>query len=961
MLLLPKEIPFRHLERSLLSLRALSGVIPEPAFAKLRSLLATSVDPDAVLHYMEKFAQASPLVFESLYSNDEAATCLATVFAHSQFLSEELLRRPNWLEMLLASGALYRHMTVDELIAELRVDCPDGVPTALALATFRRRQILRILLRDTRGLATLSETTGELSALADAILHVAYHHVLDKFRARYGLPTHANDDGSRMPSEFSIIALGKLGGSELNYSSDIDLMFLYSANGETNGERAIDNKEFFKRLANELTELLSTYTSEGICYRVDLRLRPDGKLGELCLPLAGAMNYYQTRGRDWELQMLLKARVAAGDLAPGRALLEFADPLIYATTLDFSAVESVSATRLRIGEQLAQKRGSDGELDIKLARGGIRDIEFLVQCLQRLHGGREPWVRHGGTLLALSRLSDKGLLSQGEHSRLSAAYHYLRNMEHRLQFWGDRQTHALPKDAESMELLAMRMPGRQSGGLDPAARMMKQLNHHLEEVREIYERVIHAQQPIYYSMTAQISEALLAGQSSSHLKSRASNLVSFLDEKAPRFYRLVSNKKFKRGAGYLDLFLEKVLDHSDWLNALDSDPLFAGYLLDLLDASPYLAEQLIRTPNLIEEFFRFGAGLNFRDYFEDPAELRRFYRKELFRIQAESVCLRQPIWQTLDQTSQLAEFAIESAYRSALQQVLAARPPTSATYVPKDQMIVIALGRLGMREFDVGSDVDLVFALPDADALEINFWRRVAERLIDIVSAYTGEGMLFAVDSRLRPSGREGDLVQLESAYIEYFDKHAQAWEGITYMKARCVAGNMEKATEFLNKLQEVDWRGYGQSGHSQQELRKMRLRLEKEQGENNPLKAGAGGYYDIDFSLMYLRLKGAGMFFKLLNTPARIDIIEKMGHLERPDANFLRDAATFHRSMDHAMRLLTGHPEGTLPNAEDQLHTLTDLVERWVPEHLSDQPLLVEHAKIQHRTREFFNRLFPG
>lgn len=276
-------------------------------------------------------------------------------------------------------------------------------------------------------------------------------------------------------------------------------------------------------------------------------------------------------------------------------------------------------------------------------------------------------------------------------------------------------------------------------------------------------------------------------------------------------------------------------------------------------------------------------------------------------------------------------------------------------------MMVIALGRLGMREFDLGSDADLVFVLPDQDASEINFWRRVAERVIDIVSAYTGEGMLFAVDTRLRPSGREGDLLQLESAYMDYFDKHAQAWEGITYMKARGVAGNIEKATDFLNKLQEVDWRRYGQSGRSQSELRKMRLRLEKEQGESNPLKAGVGGYYDIDFSLMYLRLKGAGMFFKLLNTPARIDIIEKMGHLERPDANFLRDAATFYRSIDHAMRLLSGHPEGSLPKAQGQLNILRELVELWVPEHLCDQPLPVEHAQIQDRTREFFNRLFPG
>ena len=201
-------------------------------------------------------------------------------------------------------------------------------------------------------------------------------------------------------------------------------------------------------------------------------------------------------------------------------------------------------------------------------------------------------------------------------------------------------------------------------------------------------------------------------------------------------------------------------------------------------------------------------------------------------------------------------------------------------------MMVIALGRLGMLEFDLASDADLVFVIPDNDAHEMLFWTSVAERMISVISAYTGDGVVFTIDTRLRPNGREGALVQTESAYKDYFAHHAEAWEGISYMKARAVAGNIERATAFLGELQEIDWRRYGQSGRSRNELAHMRARLEREQGARNPLKAAPGGYYDIDFALMYLRLKSAGVFFKVLNTPERIDIVEKMGHLDRDDAN---------------------------------------------------------------------------
>src|SRR6185312_490856 len=207
---------------------------------------------------------------------------------------------------------------------------------------------------------------------------------------------------------------------------------------------------------------------------------------------------------------------------------------------------------------------------------------------------------------------------------------------------------------------------------------------------------------------------------------------------------------------------------------------------------------------------------------------------------------------------------------------------------PQGEMMVIALGRLGMREFDLGSDADLLFIIPDVEVDRQKFWTRVAEHVIDILTAYTGDGTILSIDTRLRPNGREGMLVQIESTYTDYFAHHSEAWEGISYMKARAVAGDMERATSFLPGLQQVDWRRWGQSGRSRQDLKQMRLRLEREQGIATPLKAGRGAYYDADFALMYLRLKGAGLFFKTLNTPERIDIIEKMGHLERSDAEFL-------------------------------------------------------------------------
>jgi glutamate-ammonia-ligase adenylyltransferase len=872
-----------------------------------------------------------------------------TIFSYSRFLGEAVIRYPDWVLQIAEAKDLHRGFLPEEYEEQLRAALPaDGVPRPVDLALFRRKQMLRIVLRDVLKYADLSETAEDLSNLADAILSVTLEAIRGK-RA----------------SLFSVIALGKLGGRELNYSSDIDLMFVFKDQGEVEGE--LTSKEYFKDVANRMTAMLSTYTPEGMCYRVDLRLRPDGRGGEICQSLEATKTYYEKRGRDWELQMLIKARVAAGDAGPGRELLAFVEPLIYKTTTDFHTVEAVSETRARIHEKQARMSRLN-TVDVKLAKGGIRDIEFLVQCLQRLHGGREAWVRHGGTLLALSRLRDKELLSGAEYSRLVAAYQFLRHLEHRLQFAEDRQTHTLPRDIEQLDLLARKMPGLP--GTAKASTLERELDRHFANVQDLYDRVIHLQLPMFYSDADAGPSS--GGETFPETPARGEfpsvNLARYLEVRAPALSRFLAGAGIVRSQESMESFLEKIVAKPNWLRRIENNEELMRCAVDVFEHSQYFADQLVRHPELLREIEEAVGTRQGRTGFvapRDALQLRLFFREQMVRIQSDSVYHRAPVFKTLKRTSDLAESVIAAAYEVAVAEALEQAPPGRAGYRAKDQMMVVALGRLGLREFDLASDADLNFVIPDEDAGELAFWTGVAERLIQVVSAYTGDGVVFTIDTRLRPNGREGALVQTVGFYREYLEKRAEAWEGISYMKARAVAGDLERGTAFLNELQQVDWVRYGQGGRSRTELAHMRQRLEREQGGRNPLKAGPGGYYDIDFVLMYLRLRGAGRFFKVLNTPARIEVIAQMGDLSREDVGFLNDAATFFRAVDHGMRISTGHVEGRLPTNPQQVAILTELVRRWVPGGVvGDGPGALEGAarRIRRETRAFFQRVFgPG
>ena len=846
--------------------------------------------------------------------------------------------------------------------------------------------VLRIALRDLLGLATLAEVTLELSNLADAILQGAQEQVQQQLLQRFGRPLAPAESGP-IECEFAVLALGKLGALELNYSSDIDLMFLYTHDGETAGPIPVSNRDFATQLAHRLTSVLSHRTVEGSCYRIDLRLRPEGSMGELVLPLKSMMQYYHRRARDWELQMLIKARPAAGSSALGHSFLKMVEDLIYQTTTDFSTVERMAQTRDRIRQDLGLR--AKGGLNVKLARGGIRDIEFLVQCMQRLYGGRDPWVRSGGTLYALHRLRDKGYLSMPDYSKLNAAYHYLRALEHRLQLEHDRQTHTIPNKEEAQMLLHRRMHGEASSrGFGPG--LLGRVKSHLTNVTEIYDRVIGAQKP---SSTLPISEAAELLETEEHIEKHTAHSwrsqLRHIEKHLPDLAPIISSLPMRWGSHHFEHFIDKVISMPSLLAEFEEQPRLMSCVGDLIEHSPFLAEHLIRHPSDVRYLKAivnaasgsahgdrtrsangFGPEKESNDFqlhpdLEGLAEshapmsercesLRRHYRVQMLQILGESVYNRCPIFSTLERTSDLADQVIRAAYEVSLQE--ASR--STGRSRPDHHLHVIAMGRLGMREFDLGSDADLVFALPDDAVPEKPFWTSVVERLINVISSYTREGIMFTVDTRLRPMGRDGELVQTESSFKRYFAERAEAWEGIAYMKARAVAGDLHRGTRFLSELQEVDWHRYGMSSNLGPMLVTMRQKLEEEQGQTHPFKAGAGGYYDIDFILMYLRLRDAGLFFRSLNTPERIEVLQTTHSLTKSQAETLARLAVFFRSLDHGIRVSAG-PTNRMPTSRSQLEMAQELLGRWSGVRPYERPLADLVAQVHTETRQLFSQIF--
>jgi glutamate-ammonia-ligase adenylyltransferase len=1018
-------VAFRDLPKAEGNLARLHTRLPPELRGPLASLLAQNPDPDNALNLLERFVdKASPDLLREMVRFPAALTYVVATFGNSEWLAETFLADPDLAIQFARDRNFAKLKSKEDLLqdfARFAVTDPDPW-LAAQLARFKRRNYLRIALKDWLGLSTLAETTLELSALADVILTNALTYCDQELAKRYGQPQYRGSDGRIARSGFSIISLGKLGGNELNYSSDIDLLFLYSHDGETSGgserDSVISNKEYFVRLAHAIVRTITQTTPHGEVFRVDLRLRPEGDQGDLTISLRSALEYYARRAREWELQMLLKARHSAGDPKLTRDFLRGVERGIYSTPADFEAVESVLGSREKLAQRVQRSAArpagweSPGSIDVKRHRGGIRDIEFLTQCLQRLHGGVDPWVRSGGTLLALRKLNDKGWISDRDYATLTSAYDLLRRLEHCVQLEHGRQTHRLPDTRDELERLAHRMRIQAPPGKRLSDVLLQQVQAAFAGVNEIYERVIHAHgararslSETGFELTAPLTPLPDRGLAS------FDSALACLEAQAPELASMIHGMEMNgRSRGDVGKFVASLLSSSDHFSLARENPERFRRALELIAASEYLAGLLIHHPEdiaALDAVPRYtasqadsGSGLEAGSELNAaanlfPAELfapdadatdsvvdepslfpwvgqprwsvrekmallRREYRGRSLEAAAREISGPLAIFPALQRRSRLARTAIASALALAAETL----DLTPAERVVRGNLplVVLALGRLGLGEFDLASDADLVFvAEPKASPEQLDLCTRLAERTIDVLASYTRDGTVFAVDTRLRPRGREGELVVTQDSLLSYLRESAQAWEGLTYLKALPVAGDRALGSRLAASLQEVILARFAADPTLRDQLDAMRQRLEREMpAPATNMKTAPGGYYDVDFAVSYLRLAHHVKMMPGSHMLAQIRALNRAGILAEGDARLLAEGVLFLRSLDHAVRIVAGKPPAGLPERGPCAEAVEALAQRWRLLHPGESPAS-RLRQVQEGVRGVYCRLVAG
>jgi glutamate-ammonia-ligase adenylyltransferase len=914
------SVPFRDRPRAMATFAHIAGRVPPGIAQSLPPLLLDTTDPDSALNRFERLVEESGS--ELLHMLDRHRFLIhyaLALFGCSPWLGETLIQNTDLFHALARDknfGLSHSREEYAENFARFRSRQVE-TDTPLLLARFKRREYVRIVLRDVLGIATLAEVTAEISALSDVLIEEAVREADLAMRNRYGSPQHLDEDGRLVGTPFTVLSLGKLGGNELNYSSDVDLMFIHG-DGQEPVSAAISNHEYFVRLAQQVTEILSRMTREGAAFRIDLRLRPQGGEGDPAVGLSHAIDYYAHRAADWELQALIKVRHCAGDQALAREFIRNVQPFVYTEHVNFEAVETALEAREKMLVHRRRVGKADG-IDVKMDRGGIRDIEFLVQCLQRVYGGTETWLRSGGTLFSLAKLHDKRHLSSKEFHDLTIAYEFLRKIEHRLQLRHGQQVHTLPTQKDELDVLErsiisgdVRMTT--SHGLEQITR------ERMRAVREIYTRVIHHQQ-IQHERESAEDEFRLVSTGGFGREQEQRQILERLEQDSPCLYELARRSDLPQHVRRnLFRFLAAVFTSSERYRTLLLNADGVEHALVLFGASEYLTDILIRYPEEIgalahqpksaerdaSPLFVGAADPNMRsdpifEYVADPALqyeeklslLRRHYRSRAFELGARYVIRPSEVYEALADVSALDEAAIRAAV------AIAEVPPGFA---------VLALGRLGTFEADLLSDADLLFVRDDSvDAVVAT---KKAEQIVEILSAYTRDGAVISVDTRLRPSGNEGELVVTPAHLDEYFRKHAQSWEVLTYSKLRYVAGE-EKLARRATALRSGAYARFAAASGFADEIRDMRTKLEKSNGRD--LKTGPGGAYDLDYIVGYLIVKH-GLTTQRGNLRNSLRTLRDCGLLSEAHAEALNDASRLLRTVEHAIRLVMGKSRKTLP-----------------------------------------------
>ena len=966
-----ETIPFHDPRAADLNFRSVARKLSPSLAEALPALLSESPDPDSSLLLFERLMNESgEEILRTIERHPFLAHYAVAVFGHSRYLGETLIRNSDLLQTFLREKKLDQSFSRDEFseaLARFRSRSFER-DSSLLLARFKRREYVRIMLRDVLRIAPLAETTAEISVLSDVLIEEALREAESAMERKYGLPQHVDAEGRTVTTAFAVLSLGKLGGNELNYSSDIDLLYIYGDGREPRGA-AISNREYFVRLAQQLTEILSRPTGEGPVFRIDLRLRPQGNEGELAISLGNALRYYSETAHDWERQALIKVRYSTGNAQLAREFIRRVQPQVYSEKINFAAIKTALVAREKIDRKRRKQIAVEGQrLDVKIDRGGIRDIEFLVQCLQRVYGGAEPWLRSGGTLFSLAKLHDKDHISGHDFHELTSAYSFLRHLEHRLQLRQGQQVHRLPTSAHEVEVLRRSMEGLIPGE-DRLGDLETFTRARMLAVGEIYRRVIFQQQAFRETTPADTGFQLHSRPAMAVADQSHQQLLERLAEDAPQLAVALKDETLgATGRRNLLRVLGSAYGSSERYAALLRNQRAIVRSLAIFENSEFLTDILVRHPeelNTLSELDSPTTGGGSPGLFEirlhglgDPfitpdsvfnyiaastaatgekiATLRRHFRHCMFASGARDVAYHRPVYEALAETNGAAENAVIAAFG------IAGAPAGLA---------VCALGRLGSREFDLLSDADLLF-LGDESHERPSLIRK-AEQIMQVLAAYTQDGMVFPVDARLRPRGAEGELVITPAHLQRYCRDEAQPWEALTYTKLRFLVGDCELARRGQKASESLFLRYAADSGFASA-VRQMRQRLQDASAPNKSIRTSAGGLYDADFLTSFLLVRHA-ILPKSGTLRDRLWRCAEAGVLDKKDAAILDHAAELCRTVEHMLRLVLGRNSRWLPAAEHPRYSVEMLTSRTLRRNFPDglEPELLRTFSLARETYE--------
>ncbi len=872
----------------------------------------------------------------------------------SRFLARNLQIDDELGEWILSHPAsrAYAPGLIPESIASALSAADDGESLYRELRRQRRRCMCLVAWADLSGAWRLRDTLSALSELADRLIDAALERVYADLCARHGTPI-GRESGEPVP--MVVLGLGKLGGGELNFSSDVDLVFSYPELGETDGGRSLSNEEFFVRLGRNLVKMLDEPSADGFVFRTDMRLRPNGASGPLALSFGAMEHYYQAHGRDWERYALIKARVVAGDARRGAELLATLRPFVYRKYLDFSAFESIRDMKTLINRELERKGRRN---DIKLGPGGIREIEFIVQSHQLIRGGRESGLQTPSLHRAIDELVNLRVIETGERDRLLDAYAFLRNTEHRLQMADDLQTQRLPDDDGERARLAASL------GFDDYAAFETALGAHRALVQDCFARLFQTDSrpagdvpdgftDVWFATRGESQCRAFLGEQGFEDPERALNLVrgirqgrvyqgfsrngrERLDRMIPAALKeIVQVRSPDQSLARFISVIEGIGHRSAYFALLAENRLALKQLVQLIGTSAWVAGWIARHPVILDELLDPIANIVLAPPAKIHAEIERRLERVAGDMEAQMDLLREYKNGYFLRVAALAiagalePLAVRRGLSDLADAVLASVVPVaraSLTAKVREQVEpvserlmfgVVGYGKLGGRELSYHSDLDLVFLFdvePPVDAAmepTLGYYHsRLAQRIMHVLNTTTRAGVLYETDIRLRPSGRSGTMVSSVRAFDEYQQQQAWTWEHQALVRSRMITGSDALVERFeavrtavLSRERDVD-----KLKHDVVDMRRRMTEANSRSTANQfDLKLGEGGIVDVEFLAQYHVLAGAARHPSILVPRGTVEILEALaeaGLVTREEAAGLQSAYREYLAVELELRL---------------------------------------------------------